>query len=185
MVRWPHHLHHHLQLESPNHIHLLCVSKQTCKSTVLWMLPSPSPRANFIFLFPTTSEFKKFKLVWLGKIVFRCQHHLQLESPPYLPQKFWAKTINQPLRWLYTSQQSCVVGVYAPVAMEGNIVVDGILASCYPSCHHDVAHIGMTSLSWFPEVMQWIFGEDSGFLVYITMLDHIGRLFLNILGHLE
>ena len=62
--------------------------------------------------------------------------------------------------------------------MNGTIVVDRVLASCYPSYHHDVAHIGMTPLSWFPGVIQWISGEDNGFLVYVNMLDHFGRLLL-------
>ena len=56
---------HHLQLESPLHIYLVCVSKRTSKSTVLWMLLSTSPRAIFS--------------------VVQVSHHLQLESPPYLP----------------------------------------------------------------------------------------------------
>ena len=60
--------------------------------------------------------------------------------------------------------------------MEGNIVVDGVLASCYPSCHHDVSHIGMRPVSWFPELMQWIFGEDNGFSVYANVLEHLGGL---------
>ena len=59
--------------------------------------------------------------------------------------------------------------------MEGSIVVDGVLASCYPSCHHDVSHIGMAPVSWFPEVIQWIFGEDNGFLVYVNVLEDFGR----------
>ena len=71
-----------------------------------------------------------------------------------------------------------VVGAYVPLTMEGIIVVDGVLASCYPSCYHDVAHIGITPLSWFPGVIQWIFGEDNGFLVYVSLLDHFGRLLL-------
>ena len=60
--------------------------------------------------------------------------------------------------------------------MEGNIVVDGVLASCYPYCDHDVAHIGMTPLNWFPKILQWIIGEDNGFLVYVNIFDNIGRL---------
>ena len=62
--------------------------------------------------------------------------------------------------------------------MEGNIVVDGVLASCYPSCHHDMAHIGMTPLSWFPKVTKWIFDEDNGFLVYVKVLDYFGRFLM-------
>ena len=46
--------------------------------------------------------------------------------------------------------------------MEGNIVVDGVLASCYASSDHHAAHIGMTPIRWFPEIMNWIFGVDSG-----------------------
>ena len=38
------------------------------------------------------------------------------------------------------------IGVYVPVTMEGNIVVDGILASCYPSSNPDVAHFGMAPI---------------------------------------
>ena len=69
-----------------------------------------------------------------------------------------------------------VLGAFVPLTMEGNIVVDGVLASCYPSCHHDVSHIGMTPVSWFPDVIQWIFGEDDGFSVYANVLEHFGRL---------
>ena len=70
---------------------------------------------------------------------------------------------------------NCVTGAYVPLTMAGNIVVDGVLASCYASCHHDVSHIGMTPVNWFPEVMQWIFGEDNGFLIYVNVLEHFGR----------
>ena len=56
-------------------------------------------------------------------------------------------------------------GAYVCFTEEGNIVVDGVVASCYPSYNHDVAHITMTPLSWFPDAMDWIFGEDNGFSV--------------------
>ena len=44
-------------------------------------------------------------------------------------------------------------GAYVPLTMEGNIAVDGILASCYPSCYHDLGHIGMLPIQLFPTVI--------------------------------
>ena len=45
--------------------------------------------------------------------------------------------------------------------MEGNIMVDGVLASCYPSTDHDVGHFGMAPMRWFPTFIEPIFGVDS------------------------
>ena len=36
-------------------------------------------------------------------------------------------------------------------------MVDGILASCYASFDHDLAHIAMTPIQWFPEIIEGIF----------------------------
>ena len=58
--------------------------------------------------------------------------------------------------------------------MDGNIVVDGVLASCYPSTHHDLAHIGMTPMRWFPKMFKWIFGIDNGILDYVRMAEELG-----------
>ena len=54
--------------------------------------------------------------------------------------------------------------------MEGKIVVDGVLASCYAYTHHDLAHIGVTPMRWFPEIVQWIFGEEHGKSTYTSVL---------------
>ena len=59
--------------------------------------------------------------------------------------------------------------------MDGNIVVDGVLASCY-AYDHDVAHIGMTPLRWFPEILDWIFGENNGTPGYVKLTEDLGRL---------
>ena len=32
------------------------------------------------------------------------------------------------------------LGAYTPVTVEGNIAVDGVLASCYAFADHDLAH---------------------------------------------
>ena len=39
---------------------------------------------KFFFLLPTASQCKRFKQLLLCKIVVRCPHHLQLESPPHI-----------------------------------------------------------------------------------------------------
>ena len=58
------------------------------------------------------------------------------------------------------------LGVYVPVTKVGNIVEDGILASCYASSDHDMAHFAMTPIQWFPEIRHWIFGKDDGSPAY-------------------
>ena len=50
--------------------------------------------------------------------------------------------------------------------MDGNIIVDGILASCYASFDNDLAHMIMSPIRWLPVVAEWIFGEDEGLSVY-------------------
>ena len=62
--------------------------------------------------------------------------------------------------------------------MEGNIVVDGVLASCYASCHHDLNHIGTLSIQLFPTIMEWIFGEDNGSPAYVNIMGDLGGLIL-------
>ena len=58
---------------------------------------------------------------------------------------------------------------------EGNIVVDGILASCYASFDHDIAHFAMTPMKWFPELMEWMFGENNGIQGYVSFVKKLGR----------
>ena len=65
-------------------------------------------------------------------------------------------------------------GAYVPLTMEGNIVVDGILASCYASCDHDSAHIGMLPIQLFPTLMKWVFGDDNGSPAYVNIAGNIG-----------
>ena len=54
-------------------------------------------------------------------------------------------------------------------------MVDGVLASCYPSVDHDLSHIGMTPMRWFPEMTSWIFGEDDGVQAITNIAENIGR----------
>ena len=49
-----------------------------------------------------------------------------------------------------------------PLTRGGNIVVDGVLASCYGSFDHDLAHVAMSPVQWYPEMIGWIFGMGNG-----------------------
>ena len=62
-------------------------------------------------------------------------------------------------------------------------MVDEVLASCYPSSNHDLAHLGMTPLQWFPKAIQWIMGVEEGLSVYVKMAEDIGQRILPF-GHL-
>ena len=53
-------------------------------------------------------------------------------------------------------------------------MVDGVLASCYPSVDHYLSHIGMTPIRWFPEIVEWIFGDDNGWQNYVKHAEYVG-----------
>ena len=61
---------------------------------------------------------------------------------------------------------------------QGNIIVDGIVASCYAFSDHDLAHIGMTPFQLFPEIIGWMFGGDKEFSLYVNIVKDIGGLVL-------
>ena len=60
--------------------------------------------------------------------------------------------------------------------MDGNIVVDGVLASCYAKYNHDMAHITMAPIRWFPGIINWIFGEDSTYIVFAKIGGQVGKI---------
>ena len=61
--------------------------------------------------------------------------------------------------------------------MEGNILVDGVLASCYASVNHDLAHVVMKPLLWFPSMMGLLLGEEKSTQhTYATILEHVGGM---------
>ena len=66
-------------------------------------------------------------------------------------------------------------GAYTPLTIETNIMVDGVLASCYASCNYDLAHIIMTPAHWFPSIVKQIFGEEKGSSFYAITLQDTGR----------
>ena len=70
------------------------------------------------------------------------------------------------------------LGAYSPLTMEGNIMVDGILASCYAYGDHDSAHFGMMPIRWFPELIEWIFGVGNAFPVYVETMGDLAGLII-------
>ena len=71
-----------------------------------------------------------------------------------------------------------IPGAYVPITMEGNLVVDRVLASCYASCPHDLVHIVAAPIQWFPKVIKWLFGYDNGSLAYVSVALQLGSWLL-------
>ena len=59
------------------------------------------------------------------------------------------------------------------MTIEGNIIVDGVLASCYASVNHDVIHLAMKPMQWFPDIIQWVFGEDGRFSAFAKTAEYL------------
>ena len=53
-------------------------------------------------------------------------------------------------------------------------MVDGVLASCYAGFHHDLVHLTMTPMQGFSEVIHWLFGDDTGFPVFVSTVKELG-----------
>ena len=51
-------------------------------------------------------------------------------------------------------------GAYVPLTVDGNVVVDGVFASCSASVDPDLTQIGTTPIRYFPQITDWIFGEN-------------------------
>ena len=58
------------------------------------------------------------------------------------------------------------------------MLVDGVLASCYATVDHDLGHIAMAPMRWFPGMMGWLFGEDDGFSVYARIGQNLKNVIL-------
>ena len=57
-------------------------------------------------------------------------------------------------------------------------MVDGVLTSCYGSVDHDLAHITMMPMQWFPEIMKSIIGDDNENSVYVKIDQLFGEFTL-------
>ena len=70
------------------------------------------------------------------------------------------------------------VGAYVPLTTEGTIMIDGILASCYTDFPHDLAHLAVKPMQKFTEIIEWIFGNEFGFSLYVGTAMELGKLIL-------
>ena len=59
--------------------------------------------------------------------------------------------------------------------MEGNIVVDGVLASCYAAVDHDICQIAMKPVQHYSDITKLVFGNENGVSVYVSVLQNLGR----------
>ena len=60
--------------------------------------------------------------------------------------------------------------------MEGNIIIDGVLASCYASFDHNLTQLGMVPIQMFPEITDWIFGRDNAGPSYVNIVQELSNL---------
>ena len=65
--------------------------------------------------------------------------------------------------------------MYVPLTVEGNIVVDGILASYYAIVDHDLAQIGMKPVQQYSDIMELVFGNEDGVSAYVSVAQNLGR----------
>ena len=70
----------------------------------------------------------------------------------------------------------CILGAYSPLTVQGKIIVEGVLSSCYASFpDHDMAHFAMSPIRWFPQIMNWIFGEENESPVYVWVIEDFSK----------
>ena len=72
----------------------------------------------------------------------------------------------------------CILGAYSLLTVQGKLIVEGVLVSCYASFpDHDMAHFAMSPIRWFPEVMDWMFGKEKESPVYVGILKTLANGF--------
>ena len=57
-------------------------------------------------------------------------------------------------------------------------MVNGMLASSYSFSDHDVAHLMLAPMQWYPDIMGWIFGIEQESPAYVSTLTDLGALLL-------
>ncbi|KAK6177629.1 hypothetical protein SNE40_015690 [Patella caerulea] len=67
-------------------------------------------------------------------------------------------------------------GVYVPLTDEGTVVVSNMVASCYSSINHHLAHLFMTPIRRYP----WLLGDyqQQGYSPFISFLKNLGHWIL-------
>ena len=69
-------------------------------------------------------------------------------------------------------------GAYFPLTTNSMLMVNGVLVSCYADFHHDVAHLAMIPMKVISPVLEWVFGDDAGFPVYVSTARKLGMMLL-------
>ena len=69
-----------------------------------------------------------------------------------------------------------ILGAYAPLTREGNIIVDGALVSCCAGIDHDLANLSMSPMQWYKDALEWILGYAIGFPVYVFIAKEMSIL---------
>ena len=70
------------------------------------------------------------------------------------------------------------IGAYTPLTKEGNVMVNRIMVSCYAVSNHNLAHLMLAPMQWYPDIMVWIFGIEKESPGYISILTDLGGLML-------
>ena len=71
-----------------------------------------------------------------------------------------------------------ISGAHTPVTMNGNIVVEGVLASYYAFSDHDLGHLATTPFRLFPDIVEMILGNDNGSPAYANIITTCGNYLL-------
>ena len=71
------------------------------------------------------------------------------------------------------------LGTFAPLTMEDNIVVDGILASCYAVHDHDMAHFAVTPIALVPGLIETVFNVHHESPDYAKLVDDVSALWFD------
>ena len=64
-------------------------------------------------------------------------------------------------------------------------MVDGVLASCYAYVHHDSAHMMLTPIQYFPQLIMSIFHEEDGFPGFAKLLADFGSWIIPLSQHFQ
>ena len=65
--------------------------------------------------------------------------------------------------------------------MVGNIVIEGVVSSCYALYNYDVAHIALTPIRLLPRFTEWVFGNDMGGQTFVEIAKYLGNFALPLL----
>ena len=80
--------------------------------------------------------------------------------------------------YFYEIETCTFLGAFVPLTEEGSLIVDGVLASCYADFPQFLAHLVMTPMQRHSRVMEWIFGDETGFPVFVDTAMNFGILML-------